>query len=149
MQGLIRPGDIVLLAHDCHKSHPYAVILAGAHPVYLDAYPLSEYSMYGGVTLVEIKRRLLELKRNGKLDRVRMLLLTNITFDGIAYDPMRRKLRERNVWRIDRNHERQRLAPALAIHRPNNRATDSQASALSIALQANRLADGIRRTIAQ
>ncbi len=89
MQALIRPGDIVLLAHDCHKSHPYAVILAGAHPVYLDAYPLSKYSMYGGVPLIEIKRRLLELKRAGKLDRVRMLLLTNITFDGIAYDPMR------------------------------------------------------------
>ena len=89
MQGLIRPGDIVLLAHDCHKSHPYAVILAGAYPVYLDAYPLSEYSMYGGVPLVEIKRRLLELKRAGKLNRVRMLLLTNITFDGIAYDPVR------------------------------------------------------------
>jgi len=89
MQALIRPGDIVLLAHDCHKSHPYAVILDGAYPVYLDAYPLSEYSMYGGVPLVEIKRRLLELKRAGKLDRVRMLLLTNITFDGIAYDPIR------------------------------------------------------------
>ncbi len=89
MQALIRPGDIVLLAHDCHKSHPYAVILAGAHPVYLDAYPLSEYSMYGGVPLLEIKRRLLELKRAGKLDRVRMLLLTNITFDGVAYDPVR------------------------------------------------------------
>ncbi len=89
MQSLIRPGDIVLLAHDCHKSHPYAVILAGAHPVYLDAYPLSEYSMYGGVPLLEIKRRLLELKRAGKLNRVRMLLLTNITFDGIAYDPVR------------------------------------------------------------
>ncbi len=89
MQALMRPGDIVLLAHDCHKSHPYAVILAGAHPIYLDAYPLSEFSMYGGVTLAEIKRCLLELKRADKLDRVRMLLLTNITFDGIAYDPVR------------------------------------------------------------
>ncbi len=88
-QALIRPGDIVMLAHDCHKSHPYAAILAGAHTVYLDAYPLSDYSMYGGVPLVEIKRRLLELKRAGKLDCVRMLLLTNITFDGIAYDPVR------------------------------------------------------------
>ncbi len=45
--------------------------------------------MYGGVPLLEIKRHLLELKRAGKLDRVRMLLLTNITFDGIAYDPLR------------------------------------------------------------
>ncbi len=89
MQALIRPGDIVLLAHDCHKSHPYAVILAGAMPVYLDAYPLTEYSMYGGVPLRSIKKHLLELKRAGKLDRVRMLLLTNLTFDGITYDPIR------------------------------------------------------------
>ncbi len=89
MQAINRPGDIVLLAHDCHKSHPYAVILSGAYPIYLDAYPLSEYSMYGAVPLVEIKKRLLELRAAGKLDRVRMLLLTNITFDGIVYDPMR------------------------------------------------------------
>lgn len=89
MQALMRPGDIVLLAHDCHKSHPYAVILAGAMPVYLDAYPLTEYSMYGGVPLRQIKKHLLELKRAGKLDRVRMLLLTNLTFDGITYDPIR------------------------------------------------------------
>lgn len=89
MQGLIRPGDIVMLAHDCHKSHPYAVILAGALPVYLDAYPLTEYSMYGGVPLREIKHQLLELRRAGKLDQVRMLLLTNLTFDGVTYDPYR------------------------------------------------------------
>jgi len=89
MQALVRPGDIVLLAHDCHKSHPYAVILAGARPVYLDAYPLTEYSMYGGVPLREIKRQLLALRRAGKLDQVRMLLLTNLTFDGISYDPGR------------------------------------------------------------
>ncbi len=89
MQGLIRPGDIVLLSHDCHKSHPYAVIMSGALPVYLSSYPLSEYSMYGGVSLKEIKRRLIELRDAGKLDRVKMLLLTNITFDGITYDPER------------------------------------------------------------
>ncbi|MDA1164786.1 MAG: ornithine decarboxylase [Planctomycetota bacterium] len=89
MQAINRPGDIVLLAHDCHKSHPYAVILSGSHPVYLDAYPLSEYSMYGAVPLSEIKGRLLELRCAGKLDQARMLLLTNITFDGVVYDPVR------------------------------------------------------------
>lgn len=89
MQALMKPGDIVLLSHDCHKSHPYAVILAGALPVYLGAYPLSEYSMYGGVPLAEIKKQLLALRAAGKLDRVKLLLLTNITFDGITYDPLR------------------------------------------------------------
>ncbi len=89
MQALMRPGDIILLSHDCHKSHPYATILSGACPVYLDAYPLTEYSMYGGVTLEEIKRQLFALKKAGKLSRVRLLLLTNLTFDGITYDPYR------------------------------------------------------------
>ncbi len=89
VQALVSPGDIVLVSRDCHKSHHYALMLAGAFPVYLDAYPLSEYSMYGGVPLIEIKRSLLELRREGKLDRVRMLLLTNCTFDGITYDPER------------------------------------------------------------
>ncbi len=89
MQALVQPGDIVMLAHDCHKSHPYGLILAGAYPVYLDGYPLSELSMYGGVRLRDIKRALLRLRRAGKLDRVRLLLLTNLTFDGITYDPLR------------------------------------------------------------
>ncbi len=89
MQALMRPGDIILLSHDCHKSHPYAVILAGAYPVYLSAYPLSDYSMYGAVPLSEIKRQLFALKAAGKLDRVKLLLLTNITFDGLTYDPLR------------------------------------------------------------
>ena len=53
---------------------------------YLDAYPLNKYSMYGAVPLLEIKRQLLALRRAGKLDRVKMLLLTNCTFDGIIYD---------------------------------------------------------------
>jgi arginine decarboxylase len=87
MQALVRPGDIVLVSRDCHKSHHYALMLAGAHPVYLDAYPLPDYSMYGAVPLDLIKQRLLELRDAGKLDRVRMVLLTNCTFDGITYNP--------------------------------------------------------------
>ncbi|CAM2005521.1 aminotransferase class I/II-fold pyridoxal phosphate-dependent enzyme [Acanthopleuribacter pedis] len=86
---LLKPGDIVLIDRDCHKSHHYGIMLSGGCPVYLDAYPLREYSIYGGVPLLEIKRTLLRFKREGKLDRVRMLVLTNSTFDGLIYDPMR------------------------------------------------------------
>ncbi len=89
MQALCRPGDIVLVSHDCHKSHPYAILLSGALPVYLDPYPLPQFTMYGGVPLRRIKEALLNLKRAGKLDRVRLLLLTNCTFDGVVYDPLR------------------------------------------------------------
>jgi arginine decarboxylase len=43
--------------------------------------------MFGGVPLAEIKRQLFRLRQGGKLARVKMLLLTNCTFDGIVYDP--------------------------------------------------------------
>lgn len=86
VQALVRPGDIVLIDHDCHKSHHYGMVLAGAEVVYLDSYPLDEFSMYGAVPMREIKHRLLQLKSAGKLDRVRMLLLTNCTFDGVVYN---------------------------------------------------------------
>ncbi|MDP5308306.1 aminotransferase class I/II-fold pyridoxal phosphate-dependent enzyme [Paracoccus spongiarum] len=86
VQALVHPGDIVLVDRDCHKSHHYGMVLAGAQVVYLDSYPLNDYSMYGAVPLREIKHQLLRLKAAGKLDRVRMLLLTNCTFDGIVYN---------------------------------------------------------------
>ncbi len=86
VQAIVRPGDIVLVDRDCHKSHHYGMVLAGAQVVYLDSYPLHNYSMYGAVPLREIKHTLLRLKAAGKLDRVRMLLLTNCTFDGVVYN---------------------------------------------------------------
>ena len=85
-QALVAPGDIVLVDRNCHQSHHYGMMLAGAQVVYLEAYPLTEYSMYGAVPLREIKSKLLALKRAGKLDRVKMLTLTNCTFDGVVYD---------------------------------------------------------------
>jgi arginine decarboxylase len=87
VQALTRPGDIVLIDRNCHKSHHYGLVLAGAYPVYLDAYPLQPFAIYGAVTLRTIKRALLDLEAAGQLDRVRMLLLTNCTFDGVVYNP--------------------------------------------------------------
>ena len=86
VQALVQPGDIVLVDRNCHQSHHYGLMLSGAKVAYLDAYRLNQFSMYGAVPVREIKAKLLELRRAGKLDRVRMLLLTNCTFDGIVYD---------------------------------------------------------------
>ena len=89
VQALTRPDDIVLIDRNCHKSHHYGLILGGAHPIYLDAYPLQDYAIYGGVPLRTIKKTLLDLRRAGRLDAVKMLLLTNCTFDGVTYNPLR------------------------------------------------------------
>ncbi len=89
VQALTRPGDIVLIDRNCHKSHHYGLVLAGAYPLYLDAYPLAQYAIYGAVSLHTIKKALLDLDAAGQLHRVRMLLLTNCTFDGVVYNPRR------------------------------------------------------------
>ena len=86
VQALTRPGDIVLIDRNCHKSHHYGLVLGGASPLYLDAYPLKEYSIYGAVPLRTIKKTLFDLRRAGELERVRMVLLTNCTFDGMNYN---------------------------------------------------------------
>ncbi|MEO1171433.1 MAG: aminotransferase class I/II-fold pyridoxal phosphate-dependent enzyme, partial [Myxococcota bacterium] len=86
-QALLEPGDIVLIDRNCHKSHHYGMVLSDAHPVYLDAYPLESYAIYGAVPLRTIKKQMLDLKKAGRLDRVKMVLLTNCTFDGLVYNP--------------------------------------------------------------
>lgn len=86
VQALLHPGDVVLIDRDCHKSHHYGLVLCGARPVYLDSYHIEKYSMYGGVPIKEIKSRLIEFKKAGRLHEIKMLLLTNCTFDGIVYN---------------------------------------------------------------
>ena len=86
VQAIVKPGDIVLVDRDCHKSHHYGMVLAGAQVCYLDSYPLQDYTLYGAVPLEDITKRLMDYKRAGLLDKVKMLLLTNCTFDGIVYN---------------------------------------------------------------
>ncbi|MBF0273110.1 MAG: ornithine decarboxylase [Magnetococcales bacterium] len=85
MQANLRPGDIVLISADCHKSIPYAVMLTGACPIFLETYPLPEYDLYGGVDLAQIKSVMLDLKRHGRLELLKQICLTNSTFDGLVY----------------------------------------------------------------
>ena len=80
----------MIVDRNCHKSHHYGMVLAGAQPYYVEAFPLVDYSMYGGVPLRAIKKALLDLKAAGRLDRVQACVtLTNCTFDGHVYDTRR------------------------------------------------------------
>jgi len=89
VQAVCKPGDIVIVDRNCHKSHHYGFVLAGAQPYYVEAFPLTQYSMYGAVPLRTIKKALLDCKTEGNLDRVRAVDLTNCTFDGHMYHPAR------------------------------------------------------------
>ena len=88
-QAVTKPGDIVIADRNCHKSHHYGMVLSGAQPLYVEAFPMTEYSMYGAVPLRTIKQALLNLKAEGRLDRVVMVTLTNCTFDGHVYHTRR------------------------------------------------------------
>src|SRR5215813_14169625 len=89
VQALVAPGDIVLVDRNCHKSHHYGLVLAGGQPLYVEAFPMTEYSMYGAVPLRTIKQALLNLKAEGRLNKAKMLDLTNCTFDGHIYNTRR------------------------------------------------------------
>jgi len=89
VQAICKPGDIVIVDRNCHKSHHYGFVLSGAQPYYVEAYPLTQYSMYGAVPLRSIKKALLDCKAEGKLDRVKVIDMTNCTFDGHMYNTKR------------------------------------------------------------
>ena len=89
VQALLAPGDIAIIDRNCHKSHHYGMVMAGGQPLYVDAFPMTEYSMYGAVPLRSIKQALLAAKAEGRLDRVKLLDLTNCTFDGHIYNTRR------------------------------------------------------------
>ena len=89
VQALLAPGDIAIVDRNCHKSHHYGMVLAGAQPLYVEAFPMTEYSMYGAVPLRSIKQALLNLKADGRLHRAKMVDLTNCTFDGHIYNTRR------------------------------------------------------------
>eukprot|EP00929_Paragymnodinium_shiwhaense_P052601 TRINITY_DN2634_c0_g1_i1.p1 TRINITY_DN2634_c0_g1~~TRINITY_DN2634_c0_g1_i1.p1 ORF type:complete len:1306 (+),score=272.51 TRINITY_DN2634_c0_g1_i1:61-3978(+) len=86
LQSLIVPGDIVMIDRNCHKSHHYGAVLQGANIVYLEAYPVNEYALYGTVPQQHVLDALKAHQRAGTLDRVKLVLLTNCTFDGLVYN---------------------------------------------------------------
>ncbi len=88
-QAVTAPGDIVIADRNCHKSHHYGMVLSGSQPLYVEAFPMTEYSMYGAVPLRTVKKAMLDLKAEGRLDRLKMITLTNCTFDGHVYNTRR------------------------------------------------------------
>ena len=89
VQALLAPGDIAIIDRNCHKSHHYGMVMSGGQPLYVEAFPMTEYSMYGAVPLRSIKQALLAARAEGRLDRVKLLDLTNCTFDGHIYNTRR------------------------------------------------------------
>lgn len=86
IQGVTSPGDIILMASDNHKSHHYGAMLSGVRTKILPAYHLPGYLITGAVPLCAFKQELVRYRSLGQLHKVKAIILTNLTFDGIAYD---------------------------------------------------------------
>ena len=84
LQTLLKPGDAILLDRNCHKSVHYATILAGAEPIYLLPSINHEYGIFGPVPKKRIFAAMDKALEAGK--KVKVLILTNCTYDGLIYD---------------------------------------------------------------
>ena len=80
---LLRPGEVVLLDRNCHKSVHHAVVMAGAVPRYLPARYNSRYGIWGPIALEDLKTEISRLTTPGK--KPRMLIITTCTYEGVLY----------------------------------------------------------------
>ena len=80
---LLRPGEVVLVDRNCHKSVHHAIIQSGAVPRYLPAHYNSRYGIWGPVPLAELRE---EIFRPTPPDRKpRLLIITTCTYEGALY----------------------------------------------------------------
>lgn len=84
IQTLLKPGDAILLDRNCHKSVHYGVVISGAEPLYLMPSVNNQYGIFGPVPKARILDTLDKALAAGK--RVKALILTNCTYDGLIYD---------------------------------------------------------------
>jgi len=91
---LLRPGEIVLVDRNCHKSVHHAVVTSGAVPRYLPARWNATLGVWGPVALEDIRAALRTADNGG--EKPRLLILTTCTYEGILYP----------VWEIARACEK-------------------------------------------
>ena len=72
---------------NCHKSHHYGFVLAGAQPVYLEAFPLTDTPCTAACRCGRSRRRCWTCRPRASWTGSRMVDLTNCTFDGHMYNP--------------------------------------------------------------
>ena len=94
-QALLEPGDIVIADRNCHKSHHYGMVLAGAQP---DWSSLPDGGVFDVRRSADPQPQEGPARSQGRrpLDKVKTVTLTNCTFDGHVYD-VRRVIEE--YWR--------------------------------------------------
>ena len=85
LQTLLRPGEVVLVDRNCHKSVHHAVVMSGAVPRYLPARWNAALGVWGPVALADIRRELERVAEVPDAEKPRLLVLTVCTYEGVLY----------------------------------------------------------------
>ena len=87
----VKPGDLVLVGRNCHKSIMHAIIMNEAIPVYLTPKPCS-YGLIGPIDFAQFTKENIRAKissnpltTNPKAAKVQLAVITNCTYDGVIY----------------------------------------------------------------
>ncbi len=89
---LLRPGEVVLLDRNCHKSVHHAVVMAGAVPRYLPAHYNAQLGIWGPIALEALQVELIRATTLPEPIKPKLLVITTCTYEGIVYP----------VWEIGR-----------------------------------------------
>jgi arginine decarboxylase len=89
--GMVGPGDLVLCDRNCHKSILHSLIMTGAIPIYLVPSrngfgiigPISREQFTAESIRQKVTANPLATSKDGK---VRLLVMTNSTYDGLCYN---------------------------------------------------------------
>ncbi len=77
---LLKPGEVVFVDRNCHKSVHHAIVMSGAVPHYLPSHWNARLGVWGPVSLADISRELDAMPSPPKL-----LILTTCTYEGVLY----------------------------------------------------------------
>lgn len=89
-------GDVVLIDRNCHKSLQHAITMTGAIPIYLMP-ERNAYGIIGGIPISEFQQSSIKKKMQkspliqDKPSKIKLAVVTNSTYDGLAYDVTRIK----------------------------------------------------------
>jgi arginine/lysine/ornithine decarboxylase len=83
LMALLKPGETVLLDRNCHKSVHQAVVMSGAHPIYLTPAFNKKLGVWVPLSITEIQKKIEAFYEKNKKPRI--LILTTCTYEGIIY----------------------------------------------------------------
>lgn len=83
LQSIMKPGDVVVIDRNCHKSVHYACIQSGADVKYLTSEYNSEFGIFAPPSLKEIEGKL------SSIVDVKVIVITGCTYDGLLIDVKR------------------------------------------------------------